>query len=397
MVAMSVSEGNRNFSGLVGVNLLWLDPGVVGGSEEYTIRLLRAMDSVGVDELHLRLYVQPQLVEAYPDLVDRFECVVSPRFGSKGSRIAAEHSWLARHCGDDDVVHHAGGTVPAIRLTPTIVTIHDLQPIEHPQHFSLLKRRWLTSRIPRSAAASRAVVCPSKFTANRVNQLLGVDPGRIQVVHHGHEAVIPGVADSAIDRELKESFGRYMLYPAITYEHKRHCDVIAALDLLRDRFDDLQVVFTGRAGPQTEALITQARRLNLSSRVHHLGRVTERRLDSLYRSAAATVFPSSYEGFGNPALEAMVRGCPVVVSDAGALPEVVGDAGVVVPVGDVSGFAEAVSKVLSDSDFTSKLRASGVNQGATFSWETAGSALLQVYHQSTNNYVRPSSLSNNVS
>ncbi len=364
----------------VGVNLLWLVPGVVGGSEEYTLRLLGALDQLRCDDLWIRLYGQSSLFEAHPDLGRQFETQVAPTWGgSKPARIAAENTWLAAVSRLDDLVHHAGGVVPLVRSQSPILTIHDLQPLEMPEHFSPAKRRWLGTMLPRSVRAARLVLCPSRFSADRVRDLLGVAPERLRVVHHGHRPTEPGVQSEETDADLRARYGRYLLLPAIAYPHKRHADAVEALARLADRHPDLSLVLTGRPGPETPALHQLAAERGVEDRVHHLGRVPETDLDALYRSAAALIFPSAYEGFGNPVLEAMARGCPVVCTDAGALPEVLGEAGLMVPVARPGALAAAVARVLDEPGLADSLREAGVARAARFSWLDAGRELAAAY------------------
>jgi alpha-1,3-rhamnosyl/mannosyltransferase len=141
----------------------------------------------------------------------------------------------------------------------------------------------------------------------------------------------------------------------------------------------LSVVFTGRPGPELATVGEEAERLGVADRVHILGRVPEAELARLYRDAEALVFPSAYEGFGNPALEAMSAGCPVVVSDAGALPEVVGDAGLVVPVGDVDAIASSVARLIADRSLADDLRRRGHRRAADFDLAIAATQLADVY------------------
>ncbi|MGF1599360.1 MAG: glycosyltransferase family 4 protein [Acidimicrobiales bacterium] len=369
-------------SGTIGVNLCWLVPGVVGGSEEYTLRLLRAVDRLGDDNLWIRLYGQRELFEAHPDLASRFECRSAPGPAAvKGARIGLEHTWLAAATRGDDIVHHAGGVVPAVRSTPTIVTVHDLQPLEMPQYFSKTKQRWLATMLPRSVRAARLVLCPSEFTAERLRLLLRVPNDKLRVVRHGHEAIEPGVLDADAHDRLTRRFGPFVLLPAISYPHKRHADLVVALDRLRDRCPELSVVMTGRPGPETANLRQLAARLRLQDRVHDLGRVSEEELDALYRSAVALVFPSEYEGFGNPILEAMARGTPVITTDAAALPEVVGAAGITVPTGHPVALADAIARVTEEPDLRRQLSAAGIERATQFSWLDAGRDLVDCYRQ----------------
>jgi alpha-1,3-rhamnosyl/mannosyltransferase len=306
-----------------------------------------------------------------------------------------EQTWLARASSDDDIVHHAGGTVPYVRLRPGIVTVHDLQPLEMPENFDPVKRRWLHHALPYAVRAARLVLCPSRFTADRLHQLLGVDPSRIRVVLHGHRSDRRSTADGeresrpVTDRtdrtDWADRFGRFVLYPAIAYRHKRHCDVVRAVAGLGAGFEDVAVVFTGRAGPELESVLAEAERLGIGGRVHALGRIPAPDLDRLYRTAAALVFPSAYEGFGNPALEAMSAGCPVVAADGGALPEVVGDAGLLCPVGDAAAFTAAVERVLNGGDDIEAMVERGTKRAARFDSGIAAERLAAVYAELADN------------
>lgn len=377
-------QGSRRDT-VIGVNLTWLVPGVVGGSEEYTIRLLEAVGPALPAGCRLRLYGRPDLAETYPDLVAAHEWVEAPVWpGGRLARVALEATWLARRTQADDLVHHPGGTVPLRGGRPAVVTVHDLQPIEHPGNFGAVKRWWLGRRIPRAVSEAELVLCPSPHTAGRLEVVLGVEPERIRVVPHGHRLPpepdqIAAPADLAA--RMVDRFGRFLLYPAIAYPHKRHIDLVRLLGHLGPQHGDVEVVMTGRPGPESDAVRAEAERLGVGERVHQLGRVPVAELHALYRSAAALVFPSAYEGFGNPAVEAMGLGCPAVVSDAGALPDVVGPAGLIFPVGDVEAMAEAVGLVLDDPDYADGLRRLGRLRAVEFEVEIAAARLADVYRE----------------
>lgn len=374
------NDRRASSSGVVGVNLLWLVPGVVGGSEEYTVRLLRAFDRLDPDDIELKIYAQAALADAYPDLVSRFETIIAPRFlAGKAGRISAEATWLAATCRHDDLIHHAGSVVPLTSPRPFVFTVHDLQPLDLPENFSPVKRAWLGRMLPPSVKHAALVLCPSRFTADSVSDHFGLAEDRLRVIPHGHDRVEPGVLDPSVDRDLRQRYGRYFLFPGIAYPHKRHIDVIDALAILADEFPDTNVVFTGGPGPETTALDEYAASLDLGHRVHRLGRVPESELDQLYRSATALAFPSTYEGFGNPALEAMARGCPVVASNEASLPEVIGDAGLLVPAKSPAALADALRRVMTEPGLADALRKSGVERSAHFGWRPAGVALLDAY------------------
>lgn len=378
----------------VGVNLTWLVPGVVGGSEEYTIRLLRAasdlMSGSAADDFELRLYGQPKLFSRYPDLAGRFAVVHMPgRFGAKGLRVAMENSWLAAVSGSDQVMHHAGGVVPLVRWQTPILTVHDLQPLDLPANFGPVKRRWLGAMLPYSVRAARLVLCPSRFTAFRLHERLGVPDDRIRVIPHGHTPELNSSHDPEVTTKaahapasleprvaaLLDGDAPFVLLPAIAYGHKRHRDIIEALaDIV-----DVALVATGTDGPETPALKVRVRELGMQDRVHFTGRVDAADLDLLYQRALALVFPSEYEGFGNPALEAMNHGCPALVSDSGSLPEVVGHAGLVIPTGSVPAWRRAIARVRDEPGLAQDLVGRGRERAASFTAEKAGQALIDAY------------------
>jgi alpha-1,3-rhamnosyl/mannosyltransferase len=369
-------------SAVVGVNLLWLVPGVVGGSEDHVVGHLLAVGDLDPPELRLRLYAQPGLARAHPGLVERFETVTAGGpLGTKAGRVAVEHTWLALACRRDDLVHHPGGVVPLVRSVPGVVTVHDLQPLDLPAHFPALKRRWLAATLPRSVTAARLVVTPSRFTADRLVERLGVDPSRIWVVPHAlvPADATPPPADQA--RRLAAAHGRYLLYPAIAYPHKRHVDLLEAFARLAPTYGDLNLVLTGGPAQETPTIERWCRASGLGHRVHRLGRVPRSELDLLLRCAAAVVVPSEYEGFGIPALEAMARGTPTVVADAGSLPEVVGDAAVVVPPRRPDALADALAGLLDDPGRAARLAAAGRLRAARFDRRSAAEALVGVYRQ----------------
>lgn len=381
--------GRRSGRITVGVNLTWLVPGVVGGSEEYTVRLLQAVPPHLPDGVSLRLYGRGDLARAYPDLAEVHDFVpVAALPGGRVSRVAVENSWLAALTRGDAVVHHAGGTVPFLRTGPVAVTVHDPQPLEMPENFGPVKRHWLGRTLPHAVEAAQLVLCPSRYTADRLQALLDVPEEKLRVVPHGHRVPPPepragsgGGEETGPGPRSRSAvaYGRYLLYPAIAYPHKRHVDVVRLLDRLGPANADVAAVFTGRPGPESEAIAAEAGRLGLTDRIHVLGRVPSAELEVLYRSASALVFPSSYEGFGNPAVEAMGLGCPAIVSDAGALPEVVGEAGLIFPVGDLDALTAAVTRVLDEPELASELRRQGRVRAREFDVAIAAERLGDVY------------------
>jgi alpha-1,3-rhamnosyl/mannosyltransferase len=368
----------------VGINLLWLVPGVVGGSEEYTTRTLAGLHRLAPEDLDVTLFALGPFAAEHAELVEGFETVTLPLTGQdKSVRVAAESSWLAlqgrRH--QLELMHHAGGVMPLVRALPGVLTIHDVQPIVHPENFSPAKRAFSRVALPLSARAARLVLTPSEYSRQAIIDVLGVDPTRARVIPHGVPEPDPDPGEAADLRRL-EAYGikpPFLLYPAITYPHKNHGTLIRAFSALQERRPDLSLVLTGGEGTEERSLAVLVRELGVSSAVHRVGRIPRRDLDACLRQAAVLTFPSRYEGFGIPVLEAMAVGVPVVASDATAVPEVVGGAGLLVEPGDVDGWVDAVDAVLRDPGLRDRLVASGLERWRHFEQIRAARVLADAY------------------
>jgi glycosyltransferase involved in cell wall biosynthesis len=362
------------------VNLMWLVPGVVGGSEESVTDALRAVAGAAPADLRLRLAVLPAFARAHPDLAGAFPTHVAPVDGTdKVRRVLAEQTWLARETrsAGADVVHHAGGTVPLVHPGSVVLTVQDLQPLDMPRNFSVVKRSYLRSMLGRSARAAAVVCVPSEFTAQRVVELLGVPASKVQVVPWTPRAA--PAAPSSAPPGTRVPDGPFLLYPAITYPHKNHLVLLDAFARMEGPAARASLVLTG-GGASTEAAVrSRIDELGLTGRVVRTGRVAQDHLEALYAAAAAVVVPSRYEGFGLPALEAMSRGVPVVVARSGSLPEVARAEDLVDP-DDVTAWTTAMQAVLTSSDQDRDDRiAAGRRLAARFTPERTAAGLIEAY------------------
>lgn len=358
----------------IGVNLLWLRPGLVGGSEHYIVNLLRAIAARRPVEVDIRLYAHRSFATAHPDLVESFATTVAPPgTTSRPVRVLLENTWLGRRLARDgvDVVHHAGGTMPRRSGPHPVLVLHDLQYLDHPEHFALVKRVWLGFVVPRSARRAIAIVAGSAHTRHRIVTATGVAPERVVVVHH---AIAPPRAPVRVPVGIGVS--PYVYYPAWTHPHKNHVTLLEAVR----RVEGLHLVLTGGAGAADDEVADTIVRLGIEDRVHRLGHVTADRVESLYAGADALVFPSTYEGFGAPVAEAMVRGVPVVSSSATALAEVVADGGVLVEATDVDEWVAAL-RHLREPGVREELSRRGRARAVAFDPEVAVDAHLALWQR----------------
>jgi alpha-1,3-rhamnosyl/mannosyltransferase len=224
------------------------------------------------------------------------------------------------------------------------------------------------------------IFTPSEPASASVATHLHVPPERIRTVPHGIEPPVPVPADLVAAVRRRYRLGdRMILYPAITYAHKDHITLIGAFARLARSRPDLTLVLPGAEGPQEHEVVRAIRRSGVGDQIRRTGRIPWDDLRALYGAATVVAVPSRFEGFGAPALEAMVAGIPVVVADATALPWVVGGAGLRAPVGDVAHWADELARVVDSPQVQATLAEAGRVRARAFSWARSSAALADGY------------------
>jgi len=346
----------------VGVSLLTLAPSDLGGSETYARQLTRALASVGTHEY--AVFVPARAKEAAGGLpaVEVRDTRAATRGPSRipALAISSLRSREVRSQLDHlDVVHYAL-TVPLPRTeAPTVVTLHDVQHRDLPEFFGPGRRSFRRIAYDRAARNADAVIVTSEFVRERAVELLELDPTRVHVIPHGVEHSVFSPSDD--EREP------FLLYPARPWPHKNHARLIEAFTRLRETRPRLRLLLTGGGLERLDPL---------PEGVTRLGAVSTERIASLYRRAACLVFPSLYEGFGLPPLEAMACGCPVAAANTGAIPEVCGDAAVLFDPLDVDAIGAAVIEA---DERSHELRELGLARAASYTWEACAERHDAVY------------------
>lgn len=362
----------------VAVNLLWCVPGV-GGSEEYLVRQL-----AGLSQIEHRFVVEVFAPRGFsvrqPRIAELFRVHEAPSTCERRPvRVGLEHTWLASRARAFDIVHHGGGTLPRTGNRRTLLTVHDIQWTDYPHYVGALKLRYLRRAVPSSVARAARVAVPSQFVARTLVDRLGVDASRVGVVRHGLEPWFDGSSTS--ESELRRTFslgdGPVLVFPAITHPHKNHRFLLSLLAAGEGPWGDpsLRVVFAGSAGRAEEDVRHSVMSLGLGERVVMAGRVSHEDRNGLLAMAAAMVFPSEYEGFGAPLIEAMRCGAPVLCSDRASVPEVVGDAGMVAPL-EAQAWVRGLEAVLSQRE---RFAAAGRRRADNFTAEKSAEDLVVQY------------------
>ena len=378
----------------VAVNLLWCDPGRVGGSEQYLTRQMLGLAEVDPDSERVaaEVFASRRYLQAHPEIAARF-ATGAPRIAmaQRPVRIAAEHHWLPARTGLADLVHHGGGTMPMAgragrSRAPSVLTVHDLQYLTYPEYFSSTRLRYLRSVMPRSIRRATVVTTPSQYVKSCVVEAFGIDPARIVVVPHGlvdnqpRPRSDPTSGPSPHVPTVLDRYGlgahRFIIYPAITHPHKNHEVIIRALaDPSVD--PELRLVLIGGRGAAEERVARLISTAGLTDRVIRPGWVSDADRDALLAASAALVFPSRYEGFGAPVIEAMALGTPVIASRHPALVEVGADAVLYASPEDPGSWVESLAQLTTQS---SRLIDAGRKRSAAFGAAASAEALIDAYH-----------------
>jgi glycosyltransferase involved in cell wall biosynthesis len=265
-----------------------------------------------------------------------------------------------------------------------VLTVHDLAFLLYPECADARLRDYLMAAVPRSVRSASFVVADSENTRNDVICLLGAVPERTAVIPGGVEPRFRPATEEAI-ATVRRTLGLtapFILTLGMMEPRKNWQGLIQAYSQARARHHlPHQLVLAGPRGWLWESIIEERERSPFRNDVVLVGFVPDADLPALYSAAEAFAFPSFYEGFGLPPLEAMACGTPVVVSNAASLPEVVGDAALKVSPEDVDGLADALAQLILDEGVRTRLRAAALERAATFTWTRAAEQILEVYRQ----------------
>ncbi|MBL0276536.1 MAG: glycosyltransferase family 4 protein [Anaeromyxobacter sp.] len=379
----------------VGLNALDLSPGRSGGIETYLRNLLAALQALPAGEDRFTLLALPPVGATLP--------LHGPAFRRREFACGRPSpGWLLRRgllrlTGRDllapaidrlglDVVHHPFTTVntPGLRGA-SVLTFHDMQHEFLPGNFTPAELARRRLRYPASARSATRVIAISEHVKGTLVERYGLDPARVDVVHSGCGPEFAPIADPARLAAARRDLGLprpFLYYPAASWPHKDHLTLLRALRLLLDRrvFDG-DLVLTGVAREASGLVGAEIARLGLQDRVRLLGHLPAARLPELYALAEALAFPSRFEGFGFPLVEAFACGCPVVSSDATSLPEVAGGAALLFEAGSAEALAARLTEVLGGGAVRAALRAAGLARAADFSWARAAQQTVESYRR----------------
>jgi glycosyltransferase involved in cell wall biosynthesis len=356
----------------------------LGGNESYATNLIEALaeiDSVNNYTLYVtRREALERFSNRWPNFSVRATLPHTP-FIRIPLTLSAE---LRRNPVD---VLHVQFTAPPFSPCPVVVSIHDLSFEHLPQTFKWRSRKQLRITVRRSAREAAQVIALSEYARDDIINTYGVEPGKVSVIPLAAPAHFRPILDEEELQRVRQTYGiegDYILSVGAIQPRKNLSRLVAAYSRLRRARAEgnlPKLVLVGKCAWLYDETLRSIKELEVSDTVILTGYVPESDLPALYSGALAFVYPSYFEGFGLPPLEAMQCGTTVIVGDKTSLPEVVGDAGVLVDPFDVDDIAAAIEKVISDSDFRRQLRVKGLERAKLFNWQKTARQTLAVYQR----------------
>jgi glycosyltransferase involved in cell wall biosynthesis len=353
------------------------------GTETYSLELIKALAGLASANRRLRLYTphSPQHTD-WPDTPYVETCVIPwPRLWTH-LRLAVE---LHQH--PPDVLFVPAHVLPLSCPIPAVVTVHDLGYRHYPETHRPFDRWYLDWTTRRHSRVARYIIADSLATKQDLIDFYGTNPDQIHVVYLGCDENLTPVTDPEVIRQTKIRYdieGEYLLYLGTLHPRKNLVRLVeafhaAVLDLTGfQNLSGLKLVIAGKRGWLYNDIFERVQRLGLSDRVIFPGYVADQDKPALLSGALAYVFPSLYEGFGLPVLEAMACGAPVLTSNCSSLPEVAGEAAFLVDPHHTAEIADGLVQLVTNLDLRQQLIRRGYRQTQKFSWKRAAEQVLEI-------------------
>jgi glycosyltransferase involved in cell wall biosynthesis len=379
---------------LIGLNAMDFRQGRIGGVETYFRNLVDYLQKI--DEENTFCILCDNIVAKQFKLVsNKFNIKICAYRKSPFRKISRDI--LIKTLGVDvlrvdpehmkfDLIHHPFSTVKKEwSHIPSVLTFWDMQQEFYPEFFppDILKSRRETYKA--STRIARRVITGSNFTRDSLIEKYDVPANKIDVVYPGYGPDYKVCSDPSLLKTIAKKYKldrSFLFYPAATWPHKNHKILLEALRLMIDRHGfDGELVLTGAAMHAQKEILALIDKLGLEKFVRILGFLQNEDLPYLYNLARLLVFPSLFEGFGLPLVEAMACGCPVVCSNAASIPEVVGDAGLLFDPNSSEDMADKVWSVWVDDEKREHIKIAGFERVKRFNWETTARKTIDVYRK----------------
>jgi glycosyltransferase involved in cell wall biosynthesis len=352
----------------------------LGGVGTYTRSLVEQLLRQDRDNHYVLLYADPALLGSHADPPRVIEEATAARSSLVWDQWTVP-AFVRKH--RLDLVFNPKLSVPLLARCRKIFVMHGGEWFVFPENYSLAFRLYHRIFGPLYCRSADAFVAATAAAADDIALALACDRRKIRAIHHGVDPRFRRGADAAEARRLRQAHGlpeRYALWVGQIYPMKNLGGLIRAFRRVRDQFD-CGLVIAGKPHLKAERDLAFIGSCGLERDVVRLGWVPDEDLPALYRQAAVFAFPSLYEGFGIPIIEAMASGCPVVTSNRGAPAEVAGDAALLVDPEDDASIAAGICRVLGDATLGGELVARGRRRAESFTWERCAAETLALFRE----------------
>jgi len=362
-----------------------LDAHMVGeqetGNETYIINLLRGLQEIGVPGDIMVLTTNREYLAQRVQLNQKFVPVLVPRSPLLRIPISIPKA-VFRYKID---LLHVTYVAPSVQTCPTVVSVHDIAYEHFPSFFSFRDRLILSTLVPRSVRQAARVIVPSEHTRYDLIERYRISPTKVVVIPLSVGTEFHVISDIKRLETIKQRYStgnQYILTVGNLQPRKNLERLIEAYAILQAQLDTIPtLVVVGKSKWRVSRLFEKVTALGLREKIVFTDYVPDEDLALLYNAAEVFVYPSLYEGFGLPPLEAMACGTPVVCSNTSSLPEVVGDAAITVDPTNVEELAHAIRHVLIDQDLRTYLREAGLRRAGMFSRKRTAQYTYEIYNQ----------------
>ncbi len=350
------------------------------GTGQYVVNLVRQLAKIDSKNKYV-LFVTKTNAHYFQNLPNNFRLIYCP-FSNPILRSLWEHTKLNKYLFEEkiDILHAPGFVAPLRITTPYILTIFDMTFFTHPK-LHLRKKVWYYQKlIPRSVRNARAVIADSESARSDIIQLLHTDPKKITTIHLGVSEEFRPLNKALVTKYLTQKWNIRQPYVLFVGTIEPRKNIPCLLEAFTNLKTPHQLIIVGGKGWKVD-LPAEIEKYHLHQRVRYLGYVSDSELVHLYNGAEAFVYPSLYEGFGLPVIEAMACGCPVITSNNSSLKEIASDAALLIDPNKPEEITQALTILLTDHNLQKRLRIKRIQRAQAFSWKNTAQKTLELYEK----------------
>ncbi len=365
----------------IGINALYLIPGGVGGTEIYLRSLLQALAAIDSQNQYLIWTNRETESDVAPTGAKNFRVLPQPVAArNRPARILWEQTALAIGAMKQglDVLFNPGFTAPVLCPCPQVTVFHDLQHKRHPEYFRWFDLPFWRALLFFAAHRSRILIAVSQATREDLQRFYALRPEKIRVVPHGVDPAFFTLGHQEVEPP-------FLLAVSTLHPHKNLDTLLQAFARFSAAHPEYRLVVVGLKGFHAEALEAMRSELGLAAKVTFTGWILRQNLYALFGTARAFVYPSKFEGFGMPILEAMAAGLPTACANVEPMAGIAGDAALLFDPDQVPDVANCLETLAFDEDERKRLQTAGPARAAQFMWERAARAMLAAFYEAAGN------------